>query len=583
MTESTASIAQGYQACPAENFSCPYRRISAPKQDVVGAASRALQEFGTLKPTNEPPTPGEEKSILACIESMQLSLNDIHSVLFELETTRNTIDPRIKPYQDAELQLKRSIDEHRVLLSAIRRLSVELLVEIFSHVVEEKLFEPTEQAIHPEALYISHPPSPLLNLALTCRRWNSVVQGTPKLWSHINIDLCCIPDSKCPSKYYCQISRQLRNTTRRGHIPLSISIGTCDAWDSNFDLGPTTFLLPSYAASITHLTLFIPSDALECMNCIGPQLTRLVYATVANTSADLFPNTFEVFSQCTTLRTFNVINFDCFDGVTILSGVKHLSLRHQGITRGNAKYDQFVLDCFTLQDHIRKITPLVDGLETLCIDMSALDIELCDKTLLLMPRLKQLSVTSFSNKAISFLLKLVFLPSLEKLALRLSSVHSSPDNITSQYFQAISDLVQRSGCHLTTLELTLPANGAASHMIPALYQLPELEHLTIRQRSKSEVGRYFGDREFQKEGEVLLPVLQTLILDAAPISTQALPSLADWIEAREESAPLEKVVVISREIRNVDTDRMALRLFMLRMLELDGLEVQVKTSETKED
>ncbi|KIY70958.1 hypothetical protein CYLTODRAFT_451203 [Cylindrobasidium torrendii FP15055 ss-10] len=579
----TASIAQGYRACPVDNCPCPYHRINLPEPDDFTTASAALQAFGTLRITNEQPTPGEEASILASIRSLSTSRNGIHSILVELEETRRIIESRIKSYRDSKLQLDQSIDEHRFLLSPVRRLSVELLVEIFSHVVEEELFDPIEQSIHPTALRTQHSPSPVPNLALTCRRWNKVVLGTPKLWSHINIDLCeeNIPEPDDLSQYYGKLSRHFMRTARTG-FPLTISIGTCYAADEDYDLNPITFLLPSYAARITHLTLFLPPSALERMNLIGPQLTSLVYATVANTAPDETEEGFKAFMQCTTLHTFNAINFDSLDDVYIPTSVKYLSLRHHSIPHSNRDHHQLEDDSYGLPAQIRKLTPLT-GLETLCIDIGGNNVDLPHGTHLSLPKLKKLTIVSHCNKPLYVLLQRITVPSLENLSL--SSLLGSTNSFTAHYFQSLGGMAERSACPLTSLKIVFQNQASVGPMMAALYQLPKLQHLTIRRRAKSGVIRLLGSNELQKDGRIMLPALQTLVLDAAPFVTDALRVLADWIEARVETrAPLKKVVIVSRvreigAVEKIETDRMA--WFRERLEKLDGLDVRAEFSKTE--
>ncbi|KIY70959.1 hypothetical protein CYLTODRAFT_487603 [Cylindrobasidium torrendii FP15055 ss-10] len=573
MAESTVNIVQSYQACPAENCPCPYHRIGIPEPEDFGNAFEALQAFDALRMTNEQPTPGEETSILASIASLSTSLNDVHSIIVELQATRNAITPRIKAYQEVALDIKESIDEHRLLLSALRRLSAELLVEIFSHVVEEELFEPTEQAILPDALRTKHFPSPLPHLALTCQRWNSVVFGTPKLWSRINIDLCVenIPETDEVSQYYSQLSRHFTRTART-ETPLTISIGTCNAADDNYDLNPITFLLLSYAFRITHLTLFLPPEALERLNSIGPHFTSLVYATVVNTVWDETDEVFEAFGQSTTLRTFNAINFDKLRDVHIPIGVKHLSLRHHSIPHSDEDYDILRDDSYGLPEHINVLTNL-KGLATLCIDIGGNDVRLNGMWLSL-PALEQLTVTSLCNKPIYVLLQHITVPSLE--CLTLSSSLGSADSFAAHYFQAIGDMVQRSACRLTYLELAFRAKPSPVPMLTALYRLSTLKHLTIRHRTKSRIVEIFGDKGLHKEGEMLLPALRTLVLEGTPIITKPLPALADWINVRAHSASLEKVVINSMvpglsALGSNDAMRMA--RFRKRLEKLDGLEV----------
>ncbi|KIY70957.1 hypothetical protein CYLTODRAFT_441593 [Cylindrobasidium torrendii FP15055 ss-10] len=400
-----------------------------------------------------------------------------------------------------------------------------------------------------------------------------------------------IPDSNELSKYYGQLTRQFKKTVRSGRIiPLTVSIGLCSQYNDGlvggWELNPITFLLPCYADSITHLTLFLPAEALDRMNPVGPQLTRLVYATVANIAPDrpvydMVNWFFEAFLQSTTLRTFNAINFDHLHNVEIPNGVKHLALRHYAIKHDEKRVQQDN-DSYGILTHIDTLTPqLRDNLETLCIDIGGKDnFEIPDKTNLSMPKLKKLTVTSVGDEQIYALLELMITPSLESLSL--SSLASS---LASHDIDAIGDMAQRCACRLTYLELVFLAETSTPvPVLTALDQLPTLIHLKLRYREKSGIIIWDSDEGMPNEGQILLPALQTLELHATPSITQALPALADWIESRVKNAPLKKLAIVSwvpdlGAVKNSDASR--IRVFRERMEEVDRLETRAGFSEIK--
>ncbi|KIY63716.1 hypothetical protein CYLTODRAFT_317035, partial [Cylindrobasidium torrendii FP15055 ss-10] len=127
--------------------------------------------------------------IRSSVSSLDASLRNVESVLVELEKSQALIQTRIDSCKEVAERLQMSIKKHRRLLHPIRRLSTEILVQIFAFVVEERLWKPAQDAIHPIHHHVDHGITPLANIALTCRQWSAIVLNTPHLWSNVSIDL----------------------------------------------------------------------------------------------------------------------------------------------------------------------------------------------------------------------------------------------------------------------------------------------------------------------------------------------------------------------------------------------------------
>ncbi|KAF7374450.1 hypothetical protein MSAN_00329100 [Mycena sanguinolenta] len=107
---------------------------------------------------------------------------EIRALLAEPEIQLARIDAQIEKMETALAQLKaqraslkRPIDAHKVLLSPIRRIPHDVLVEIFLACLPSKhhaLIDPTQ--------------APML-LGRICRHWSSVAYSTPMLWRSMHI------------------------------------------------------------------------------------------------------------------------------------------------------------------------------------------------------------------------------------------------------------------------------------------------------------------------------------------------------------------------------------------------------------
>ena len=82
-------------------------------------------------------------------------------------------------------ELQRSIDEKRLgILHPMRRVSIEIFMEIFEHAVDMERAELEKTIDHPMLPQV-HLPSVAFNISATCRDWRGVATRTPKLWRYI--------------------------------------------------------------------------------------------------------------------------------------------------------------------------------------------------------------------------------------------------------------------------------------------------------------------------------------------------------------------------------------------------------------
>ncbi|KAJ7191792.1 hypothetical protein GGX14DRAFT_318829, partial [Mycena pura] len=100
---------------------------------------------------------------------------EIHTLILGVEAEISDLDAEIVNVQRAldRLKLRRAeladfVKSHRGVVSTIRRLPSELLVEIFSYSLDSV-----------------HSPEALSHVVGVCNRWRTIVLASPLLWRHI--------------------------------------------------------------------------------------------------------------------------------------------------------------------------------------------------------------------------------------------------------------------------------------------------------------------------------------------------------------------------------------------------------------
>ncbi|KAJ6512789.1 hypothetical protein C8R45DRAFT_327302 [Mycena sanguinolenta] len=190
---------------------------------------------------------------------------EIHTLLAEPEHELARIDAQIEEIEIALAQLKeqrellkRPIDAHRALLSPIRRIPHDVLVEIFLACLPSKhnaLIDPAQ--------------APLL-LGRVCRHWSSVAYNTPMLWRSIHIPVLNYLETS--PNILARLEKIVEDWLERS-ATCSLSLSIFDNANSAFDLekNPLVFRLLPFTQRLRHLTINGDVALFRPLLCLGSE------------------------------------------------------------------------------------------------------------------------------------------------------------------------------------------------------------------------------------------------------------------------------------------------------------------------
>lgn len=139
--------------------------------------------------------------------------------------------------QQERLALRGQRDAYRTLISPVRRLSPEILGDIFLRVKSEYYPNPNPRF------------APLV-LCQICSVWRNVAIGYPALWSAIEIDIS-------PTNYASQINSTALWLGRAKPLPLRIILQT--HFHESFIMGPISCIIGRFFSNCQKIDLRVPS------------------------------------------------------------------------------------------------------------------------------------------------------------------------------------------------------------------------------------------------------------------------------------------------------------------------------------
>jgi hypothetical protein len=154
-------------------------------------------EFAALLQNNDAPS---ESTILEVTESLKVPLNELQEVEAEIQRLGKLMEAMKMKRQS----IQKIINDHNSILSPVRRLSPDVLHEIFFHCL------PTH---HNPVMKSSE--SPLL-LTRICSSWRAIALSSPRIWSKIHIPLP--GDPRYSELNYGRITDETRLNDRRREI-----------------------------------------------------------------------------------------------------------------------------------------------------------------------------------------------------------------------------------------------------------------------------------------------------------------------------------------------------------------------------
>ncbi|KAJ7093856.1 hypothetical protein B0H15DRAFT_143592 [Mycena belliarum] len=161
----------------------------------------------------------------------------------------------------ARAALQSYIDSCWSIFAPVRRLPVELLVEIFamsSSSNAEELTETDTPAGEMDRISKKY----LLRLSQVCSHWHVVVMSTARLWSTISLNATLWPG--CPTPAANLLGRLTTSLARGGNHPLTLQIGLDNGSDPNESL--VVDALAQHSRRWRSVYLWIDLESLQCFS-----------------------------------------------------------------------------------------------------------------------------------------------------------------------------------------------------------------------------------------------------------------------------------------------------------------------------
>ncbi|KAJ6512784.1 hypothetical protein C8R45DRAFT_813558 [Mycena sanguinolenta] len=207
--------------------------------------------FATRLNTNYVPSDPEVLEIRALLAEPEHELARIDAQIEEMEIA-------LAQLKEQRELLKRPIDAHRVLLSPIRRIPHDVLVEIFLACLPSK-----------HNALIDFVEAPLL-LCRICRHWSSVAYSTPMLWRSIHIPSPNYPHT--PPNILSKLEKIVEDWLERSATcSLSLSIFDSTHMARNLERHPLVSRLLPFSRCLRHLAITGDVALFRPLLCLGPE------------------------------------------------------------------------------------------------------------------------------------------------------------------------------------------------------------------------------------------------------------------------------------------------------------------------
>ncbi|KAJ7157433.1 hypothetical protein C8R46DRAFT_1294093 [Mycena filopes] len=383
-------------------------------------------ELASLLASNDPPLDSAIPRILETISVGQDRIDALDPQIRALDLQIPVLQAHLASLVRERDEAVKSVRDHRIVLSPLRRVPPEVLCEIFCLSIDGSGEEEKEEGV----ISLPKPPSPWY-LGHICRFWRHTALSYPPLWTHLDI-----------REDLPRIEAQL---LRAGNAMLDV-YWSGRQYEGNTD-GLSDLMCPHYARWRTlHIDSyeFAGADAPEWLRLANGHLAQLTTLEIINTRRVEIP---DFLSATPNLRhvLLNGVNFEDYSPSTPIPWAQITHYRgtfHPQRQVKILKDAQNLLVCsvgFTL----RVLDPLSVPLVTL-------------------PRLRRL------NTERGEFLTYLTAPALQEL----TSLHTQLDAMP-----LLLSFISTSSCTLTTLALFDCA--VSMELVPVLQSVPSLAHLFI--------------------------------------------------------------------------------------------------------
>ncbi|KIK34812.1 hypothetical protein CY34DRAFT_812654 [Suillus luteus UH-Slu-Lm8-n1] len=240
---------------------CSKSNVSESVSDIIGALRGILACSQVILPVLETPysrfpntdrstVESESQSVISIIAQRQQQLDAVMHEISGLEAVMDSVKDLHQQVVNKKEKITQSMNLHKGLVSALWRLSTEVLSQIFNHCLPE-----TKMLLFPSALK-----APML-LTGICRRWREVAVGMPNLWCRFYVEFNTKDWERAALCYELWLKRS------RG-CPLSLALG-------HYHSTKLRSLLQPYMTHITSLRLSVRPFQGECPQLILTDLPAL--------------------------------------------------------------------------------------------------------------------------------------------------------------------------------------------------------------------------------------------------------------------------------------------------------------------
>ncbi|THU94520.1 hypothetical protein K435DRAFT_157300 [Dendrothele bispora CBS 962.96] len=395
------------------------------------------------------PSDMETSRITALINQTEPDIARYELEIARLEDTLATL----KAQRD---KLKRYQSEYKTLLSPIRRLPVDVLLEIFSNVCSGpagSLSMPRTRERPRDHCVIT---ATTLVLSQTCSFWRGVVENSPRLWSTLAVNLAIITDVE-GDRIEALVQLYL---TRSASSPLTLDIFAYDYFDNliealSVNAWTTLELLMDQSCRWRDVSFELDCNIYNGMaerdvginafrKCMHLQSFKLLHQHRGhfNGTNDLFTSPF--LQHAPALHSVTLQPYD--PDIALPFGQLRSVVLHRG---------SYLLDIFSLLD---KCTQL-ESFEISTYWVDDLASALSQPREIVLGSLKSLKLTYSRANHVSAFFSALKLPSLAILDLRTFG--------DGDYGQSLKDMILRSSCQLQEMVL----DGAACRILQVTERL----------------------------------------------------------------------------------------------------------------
>ncbi|KAK0483976.1 hypothetical protein IW261DRAFT_991768 [Armillaria novae-zelandiae] len=479
--------------------------------------AHAIPTFDNLLRSNHSPSPSEECQLRDSISVGEAHVAAIDDHIAELKKLQQALSSQIALI-GAEMEglgNKREkvvvrITEYKRFLSPIRRLPLEILLQIFRGTIIFPI--PRTRSQRERYRWDFHPSkSSLWSIELVCKTWRRVVLDFPELWSSINISLS---DENFLS-YHFRYVRQLAGQVARSRChPLSIHICSSSrqtsASSKSLPLQLSTLLF-AMQDRIQSLYLYLPATMFASVATLQLHLPILRKLTLLSTNG-------EVFQMLSHLKLFgDTPLLTVLDTVDIQNIVSAIDLPYHQITRYStyhASSNRFypgpsALNILSFLSETRNI----EACDLRCETQGTLETFGIEDHSQTCSKLQALALSSWAcacpSSVLAQLLNALTLPRLSTLEVDCRVDRCIRDTVES--FTAIRRAIHRSQSPLTTFHFThgdIDEEDLLALFLIASSTLEEVKLLDVGPRALTD--GILAPLVISDADNVLLPILHTL-------------------------------------------------------------------------